>query len=191
MNNRFKSFTVFCIAVTVGMFAVACGENDAVPKPKAYLRLDYMEADYMPFGKDCRFEFAVNKNAVVYDKGNCNFTIKYPKMKASVYLTYKPVNNNLDVLLRDAQNLTYKHVVKADGIKEQPFVNPNKSLYGMFYEVGGDAATNAQFYVTDSTSHFVSASLYFYVKPNYDSIMPAASYIKNDMRNLMESIQWK
>ena len=189
--NMLKKISGFGIIVMAGVLSASCGGDDAVPKPKAYLRLDYTEAQYMPYDKDCGFEFAVNQRAVVYNKGNCNITIKYPNMKASVYLTYKPVNNDLDELLKDAQNLTYKHVIKADGIKEQPFMNPYKDLYGMFYEVGGDAATNAQFYVTDSTRHFVTGSLYFYVKPNYDSIMPAASYIKNDMRTLMESIRWK
>jgi hypothetical protein len=42
-------------------------------------------------------------------------------MKATIYLTYKPVNNNINVLLRDAQKLTYEHVIKADDILEQPF----------------------------------------------------------------------
>jgi hypothetical protein len=37
----------------------------------------------------------------------------------------------------------------------------------------------------------VSGSVYFYAKPNFDSIMPAASYIKNDVQNLIESLKWK
>ena len=61
----------------------------------------------------------------------------------------------------------------------------------MFYQVGGNAATNAQFYVTDSTKNFVTASMYFYSKPNFDSILPAADYIKNDMKQIIESIKWK
>jgi hypothetical protein len=44
----------------------------------------------------------------------------------SDYLTYKPVNNNINVLLRDAQKLTYEHVIKADDILEQPYLNPLK-----------------------------------------------------------------
>jgi hypothetical protein len=33
----------------------------------------------------------------------------------------------------------------------------------MMYEVEGNAALNAQFYVTDSTSHFFTASLYYFI----------------------------
>jgi gliding motility-associated lipoprotein GldD len=94
-------------------------------------------------------------------------------------------------LLRDAQKLTYQHVIKADDILEQPYINLEKRVFGMFYQVDGNAATNTQFYVTDSTKNFVTGSVYFYAKPNFDSIMPAASYLKNDVQNLMESLKWK
>jgi gliding motility-associated lipoprotein GldD len=101
------------------------------------------------------------------------------------------VNNNIKLLLQDAQKLTYEHVIKADDILEQPYINMEKRVFGMFYQVNGNAATNTQFYVTDSTKNFVTGSVYFYAKPNFDSIMPAASYIKNDVQNLMESLKWK
>ena len=129
--------------------------------------------------------------AIIKEKGDCNYTITYPKMKATIFLTYKPVQGNLEALLRDTQKLTYKHVIKADNILEQPYINVKQGVYGMFYRLGGNAATNANFYVTDSTHHFLSGSMYFYAKPNFDSIMPAADYIKNDMQNLIETLQWK
>jgi gliding motility-associated lipoprotein GldD len=60
----------------------------------------------------------------------------------------------------------------------------------MFYEVQGNAASQAQFYVTDSTDHFVTGSLYFLARPNYDSIYPAAIYLQQDIRKIMESLKW-
>lgn len=93
--------------------------------------------------------------------------------------------------MRDAQNLTQKHTIKADEISSNLYENPEEKVYGMIYEIGGDAASQSQFYVTDSINHFVSGSLYFYAKPNYDSIYPAAEYLKKDIKRLMESIEWK
>jgi len=61
----------------------------------------------------------------------------------------------------------------------------------MFYEVTGNAASQAQFYVTDSINHFVTGSLYFYAKPNYDSIYPAANYLQQDIRRIMETMAWQ
>ena len=188
--KMFRKISRAGIAVIFGMVLTGCGE-DAVPKPKAYLRLDYPEAAYKLYDGSCPYNFGVNSLARVSDKGGCNLTVEYPKMKATVYLTYKPVTgNNLEALLRDAQKLTYEHVIKADEIQEQPFINKEKKVYGMFYQVGGNAANNAQFYVTDSTRHFLTGSVYFYAKPNFDSVLPAASYIKDDMRNIMETLKW-
>ncbi len=117
--------------------------------------------------------------------------LDYSQMNARIFITYKPINNNLDKLLRDAQKLTYEHVAKADNIQEQPFVNTDNKVYGMFYLVAGNAASASQFYVTDSTSHFLTGSLYFNVKPNYDSVLPAAKYLEEDIRKIMETIRWK
>ncbi|WP_333693187.1 gliding motility lipoprotein GldD [Flavobacterium sp.] len=179
--------------VLVGVvFSVFGCKNEIMPKPAAHLRLDYPVAQYFGFDSPCPFVFDFNSNTKVKVTDSCYVTIEYPKMKATVYLTYKPVTaTNLEELLKDAQKLTYKHVVKADDISEIPFLNRNHKVYGMFYQVGGNAATNTQFYATDSTKHFLSGSVYFYAKPNFDSIMPAASYIKDDMKTLMETLRWK
>jgi gliding motility-associated lipoprotein GldD len=185
-----KKNIILVVLFTFFLTIVGC-KKEVLPKPPSYLRLDYPEAEYIGAKGNCPFEFDVNSKAVVKEDNGCGYSINYPKMKATIYLTYKPVNNNIKILLRDAQKLTYEHVIKADDILEQPFMNPDKKVFGMFYQVDGNAATNSQFYATDSIKHFVTGSVYFYAKPNFDSIMPAASYVKNDMQRLMETLKWK
>jgi gliding motility-associated lipoprotein GldD len=174
---------------------LVCGflscKDEVLPKPSGLLRLDYPEATYTRFDKNSPYSFSVNSETLIKQKIAGNFEIQYPKMKATLYLSYKSINGDLNLLLKDAQKLTFDHVIKADEILEHPFENKKDKVYGMFYEVDGNAATNAQFYVTDSIKHFVDCSIYFYAKPNFDSIMPAASYIKNDMQHLMETLKWK
>jgi gliding motility-associated lipoprotein GldD len=197
-NKRLNKFSVemlkriitFSAVVIVSLLGFSC-KDDSIPKPASYLRLDYPEAKYVNFENECPFTFEMNSDAIIKKDTDCGFTIMYPKMKATIYLTYKPVAQNITELLRDAQKLTYEHVIKADDILEQPYLNSDKKVYGMFYKVEGNAATNSQFYATDSTKHFITGSVYFYAKPNYDSIMPAASYIKNDMQRLLETLKWK
>ena len=169
---------------------MSCGE-DPVPKPKAMLRLDYPVQAYRSMQSDCPFAFDYNGMADPDMQGGCNMVLDYKPMKGSIYLTYKPVEGNLRELLADAQKLSYEHVVKADNILEQPYVNQQDRVFGMFYEVKGDAASQSQFYVTDSLNHFVTGSLYFYAKPNYDSIFPAAIYLQKDIRRIMESLRWQ
>ena len=170
-------------------FLYSC-KSDVLPKPSSQLRLDYSDPKYQAFEQKTPYNFQVNQQSEVKSKGNGNYEIHYPKMKATLYLSYKPVAGNIDQLLRDAQKLTYEHVVKADDISEQPFINKDIKVYGMFYDVNGNAATNAQFYVTDSSKHFVNCSVYFYAKPNFDSILPAVDYLKKDMRHAMETFKW-
>lgn len=186
LKNKF----LLVLFIAASFVFISC-KNESIPKPSSYLRLDYPIAEYDHFENDCQYTFDINSNAIITEKGNCNFEINYPKMKATIYLSYKPVNSNINLLLRDAQKLTYEHVIKADDILEQPYLNPTHKVFGMFYQVDGNAATNTQFYLTDSSKNFVAGSVYFYAKPNYDSIMPAVSYIKNDVQNLMESLRWK
>lgn len=179
--------SILCL---ISVLVLSCGEN-TLPKPKAMLRLDFPSGSYHEFHGDCPYGFELNELSETKQKKDCALEIDYPLMKGSIYLTYKPVNENLNKLLTDAQRLSYEHVVKADNIIEQPFVNEEDRVFGMFYEVTGNAASQSQFYVTDSINHFVTGSLYFYAKPNYDSIYPAAIYLQKDIRRIMESLEWK
>jgi len=176
---------------------ISCG-SDPVPKPKAFLRLDYPQQKYIDVDAQLPFTFQKNEFAVDIssikassDKKTYGLDINYPSLKATIYITYKKVENNIDAYLIDAQNLTQKHTQKADEITFLPYENLPNKVYGMLYEVGGNAASQSQFYVTDSINHFITGSLYFYAKPNYDSILPAADYLKKDIQHIMETIKWK
>ncbi|MEZ4779977.1 MAG: gliding motility lipoprotein GldD [Flavobacteriaceae bacterium] len=184
-----NSLRALLIVISIIFFA-SCGD-DVVVKPAAKLRLQYPLPSYKMVQLDCPFEFERNAISSVVIKNNCNINLEYPKMKATVYLTYQQVDNNIEALLADAQKLTYDHTIKANEIFEQPRVDTLHKVYGMFYMINGDAATQSQFYVTDSIHHFVTGSLYFDAKPNYDSIYPAVVYLRDDIRRIMESVHWK
>ena len=100
-------------------------------------------------------------------------------------------HQELATAIEDARTLVYKHTIRADAIAEEYFENPEHHVYGVLYEIKGNAASSAQFYVTDSVHNFVRGSLYFNHLPNGDSIAPVNAFITNDMRRLMESLTWK
>lgn len=183
-----RIFNIVFTLISFSILLISCDE--VLPKPKAYLRLSYPTAEYVAYQKDCPISFKVNKHAVTSENDKCEIKIEYPDMKATVYLNYRPITNNINTLLRDAQKLTYEHVIKADDITEQPYENKKQNVYGMFYRIGGNAASNTQFYLTDSSKHFLVGSVYFYSKPNFDSIFPATKYIESDVQQLIESLKW-
>lgn len=180
------SWGILCFAI----MALSACKDDVLPKPKAMLRLEYPAGKEKVLETD-HFVIRYNEMARLKSQSGTSFVLDYPLMRGSIFVNYKKVDGNLDKLLSDAQKLSYEHVVKADGIYEEPVVNEPNDVYGMYYEVKGDAASQSQFYVTDSTRHFVTGSLYFYAKPNYDSILPAAVYLQQDIRNIITSLSWK
>lgn len=186
-----SSSCVFFLAV-IGLLLLSCGE-EKLPKPKAMLRLDYPAPIYEQLYLDCSYTFEKNKMVEIQKakyKRPCWYNMYYPDLKATVYLSHYEIKNNLDSLLRDAQNLTMEHHIKADGIEYKQIDNKEEKVYGTLYIVSGNAASPYQFYVTDSVKHFVSGSAYFDTRPNYDSILPAANYLQNDLMHFMETIQW-
>ncbi len=175
----------------LGLFLLSCQEETRI-KPAAQLRLEYPKAVYSVFNTSCPFTFEKNNIARIYDKEGCRLNLEYPQLKATLYLTYMNVHtSNLDSLLRDAQKLTYDHTIKAETIFEQPRIDSINNVYGMLYMINGDAATQTQFYVTDSLNHFLNGSVYFSVKPNFDSLYPAVMYMRDEVRHLMETLRWK
>ncbi|HET8753423.1 MAG TPA: gliding motility lipoprotein GldD [Salinimicrobium sp.] len=175
------------------LLCVSCKESPQ-PKPDAFLALNYPVPEYNRTNPPCPFNFEVNKIARIEDakgKNPCWINVTYKKLNGTIFITYQPVENNLDSLLRDAQQLPLQHTIKADYIEGDVYTNKLNKTYGMFYEVSGDAASQAQFYLTDSTNHFLTGSIYFEALPDYDSILPAADYLMQDMRHLMESLRWE
>tara|TARA_B100000767_G_C19771967_1_gene540531 strand:- start:1120 stop:1674 length:555 start_codon:yes stop_codon:yes gene_type:complete len=177
-------------AAFIFLFIIGCNEN-SLPKPKAYLSLNYSEPAYQKIEHNCPYLFDLNESAKIIPQDNCWNKILYPKMKATVYLSYVPVENNIDSLLHDAYQMPVKHLGMAEEIPERIFQNTKNRVFGTLFRVVGEAASQVQFFLTDSTDHFLVGSLYFYTKPNYDSLMPAAKYVENDMMRLMESLEWK
>ncbi|SHJ47197.1 gliding motility-associated lipoprotein GldD [Arenibacter nanhaiticus] len=182
-------FNALCLSVLISFMTLSCQE-DTLPKPKAMLRLEYPETGEKQLTTP-HFEFRHTGVEKTKSTDLNSVTINYPKLNGAIFITYKKIDGNLEKLLTDAQKLSYEHVMKADGIMEKLFVNDTDKVYGMYYEVKGNAASQSQFYVTDSLRHFLTGSLYFNAKPNYDSILPAAAYLQKDIRNIMESLQWK
>ena len=180
-----KSYIFFLCLILLG-----CG-SDIQPKPLAYLRLEYPESDYKKTEIELNFSFEHNSLAELKLERKSSLRLIYPKMKATLYLNYNSVNKNLDSLLNDAYKLPYKHISKAQSIPEKIFINKENQVYGTLFSIVGNAASQHQFFLTDSINHFLVGSLYFFARPNYDSIYPAVKYLEKDIIHLIETLEWE
>lgn len=166
--------------------------KEPLPKPNGELRLEYPVAKYEKFQSDCPYSFEYsNFSQIENGKNACWYYINYPKMKAKIFITYFPIKNDFNLHVKEAEKLVYEHTIKASSIDTKSFSYPERKIYGNFYELKGQTASNVQFYVTDSTRHFVTANLYFNSRPKPDSLGPAVDYIKKDMLHMIDTFEWK
>jgi len=178
------------LLLSIAIFS-SCSD-DVLPKPKAFLRLNYPKATYQKVESNCPYSFQISKLSTAELQNNCWMKIHYLNMKATLHITYRQVNNDLTSVLKEVEKFTFEHTVKADAIRAPKlYENDLKKVYGSMIHIEGDVASNVQFHVTDSIKNVLYGALYFKVKPNYDSILPAIDYIEKDIKNLMETVEWK
>lgn len=191
MNNKI-SILSFIIIILIS----SCKENP-IPKPRAYFRISFPEKEYQQYESDCPYTFKYPVySTITLDKNQlsepCWININFPQYKATIHLTYKKIeNDNLQELFEDSHTLVYKHVVKADAINDVLYINDSLKVYATVFNIEGNAASPLQFHATDSVNHFLRGSLYFRVTPNKDSLAPSINFIKEDIRYLIESLEWK
>ena len=173
------------------VFLYSCKE-ETLPKPKGELRLEYPKPSYQIFESPCRYSFEFSDFAKIDQaKKPCWYNLSYPKMKANVFITYFPIQNDFVLHVKEVEKMVYGHTIKASSIETKSFSYPEKRVFGNFYELKGQSASNIQIFVTDSAKHFVTANLYFKSRPKPDSLKPAIDYIKQDLLRMVETFEWK
>ena len=190
-----RSVRMFLIVVSV-IGIVSCG-TDYTPKPRGYIRIDLPEKSYSPIETGCPYSFETADYSTFQpdtraQSDSCWFDIEYSQFKAKIYFSYKPIQGNLAEYLEDSRELTNKHITKASGIDETLLIDEKHRVFGTLYTVAGSrAASPLQFYLTDSTNHFLRGALYFNVTPNNDSLAPVIDFLEEDVIHLIETLRWK
>ncbi|MDP4222472.1 MAG: gliding motility lipoprotein GldD [Bacteroidota bacterium] len=173
-----------------------------VPRPNGYFRISLPKKEYVPFSDKSSksalpltFEYpAYGSVSIPNDipSGQGWFNIEFPAYKAKIYLTYRPVKNDLGDLIEQTYTMNVKnHITKADAIDENVINDPKNRIFGIFYDLKGNTASAVQFFVTDSTKNYLRGSLYFEAEPNADSLAPVINFFREDMMHLIETLRWQ
>ena len=182
------------------IFIVLFGcENYFLPKQSAYLRLDYPKPEYKLIDdKDFPFFFEANTRLskisdIDINLRSIDFIINYNQLNAQINFQYKNVNSSekLKAYILDLKSTIETHSMMANSVKIKDYSLKEKNIFGRIFDLSGNVASPYQFYLTDSINNIISGLVYFNIKPNYDSILPAINYIENDIIHLIESFDWK
>lgn len=197
--------TRIAFALLVIISFVSCRPEVYTPKPRGYFNIELpKEHKYQTFdieGFPYTFEYpefaTITRDTSFFGQMPENpywIIINYNKTGGKLYLSYKDVDQkkNLGSLIEDSYGMSFTvHNVKADYINDNAFHFYNNNVHGIFYNVGGDAASAYQFFATDSTEHFVRGALYFDCRPNADSLKPVHEYLADDLDHMIKTLKWR
>lgn len=191
MRNLF-----FICAVSTLLFS-ACG-NDYSPKPRGYFRIEFPQKAYQKYDSVCPYTFDYPKYAKILkdesrDAKPCWNDLIFPQFNGRIHLSYQPITSEkvFNALTEDARTFAFKHTVKATAIDEGRISYPDRKVYGIYYSIKGNTASSIQFYLTDSTKHYLRGALYFNEAPRLDSIQPVLDFMEKDIDVLIKSFRWK
>jgi gliding motility-associated lipoprotein GldD len=200
MKNLALKLYIFLLPAAVFIFS--CNSDYSVGKKKGYFHISFPEKKYQAFdqpGYPYTFEYPVYAEVIkdtsfFEDKaGDWWINIDVPQFAGRIYISYKSINasNKFDSLVRDGFKMAYKqHVDVSTGIEESRILTPNK-VEGMYFSLGGNTATANQFFLTDTTRHFLRGALYFDAAPNADSLGIVNDFLKKDLQHLINTLKWK
>ncbi|MFI5221493.1 MAG: gliding motility lipoprotein GldD [Bacteroidia bacterium] len=192
---KFTFFLNFILWFSSVLFLFESCEQAVTPKPRGFQRIQFPKKEFKSFTSDCGFTASIPVySTMITDtfpgSEKCWYNLFYEPFNATLHLSYKPVRNREELvkMTEDSRTLVYKHTIRADEIYET-FIS-NDYIHGMLYELSGNTATSFQFFVTDSTHHYLRGALYFNVKTNNDSVAPVLKFLKYDVIKMLESLRW-
>jgi len=189
------------ILFILAIILVACNSPYTAGKKRGYFKIDFPEKKYRLFeepGYPYSFEYpvygVVSRDTTFFDTkaGDWWINIDFPRFHGRFYVTYKPVSaNNFDSLVNDGYKLVYrKNTDVSTGIADSAISTAN-GVEGMYFSLSGNTATANQFFLTDSTRHFLRGALYFDASPNEDSLSIVNDFLKEDLKHLINTLRWK
>ncbi len=197
----FKNYFSFLLVLASTTFLILSCNSAYTYKKKGYFKISLPEKKYQLFdqaGYPYTFEYPVyaqvTKDSTFFDTkaGDWWINIDFPQFEGRMYVSYKPIlKNNFDSLISDGYKMAFrKHTDMATGITDSLMVTPN-GIEGIFFSLAGNTATASQFFLTDSTHHFLRGALYFDTTPNEDSLSIVNDFLKQDIRHLINTLKWR
>ncbi len=174
----------------------SCKEEAKIPKPPTFLRIELPQHNYERYNDDCQYSFLIPtfyKVKPVINNGNktCHKDIDLGQLNGSLHLSYIKMEEPLSTYVNYVNDKIDEHKIKATAINDKRILRHDAKVYCTFFALEGNVASPFQFYLTDSSNHFVSGVVYFNSTPNYDSLKPTLDYLQVDLDEFIQTFEWK
>lgn len=170
----------------------SCENNFNLPKPDAYLRIEFNEPKYLNYEDlNSQIDFYYNSSSSSINQiSSKSINLNYENLGMSLDLSFNKLSSENEVInyITDFNLLLDTHTKRSNGFLVKEFENVEYSTFGKIYEFKGDVASPIQFFITDSLNNFIQGAVNKEISSKYDSIYPSIQYIKNDILVFFESI---
>lgn len=214
-----KNNLPFILFILPLFFFISCNST-YTSKKQGYYKIDFPQRQYVKFDKKgFPYSFEYPAYAIIEQDSDYSnlkendpysINIDFPSLNGKIYITYKVIGetsvyqvknagggyrdsvgkNIFRNLVNDCYNLTYKNDVKANSIEDSVMHTPN-NITGIFFRLSGSVATARQFFLSDTIHNFLRGALYFDATPNEDSLRPVNNFLQEDMKHIINTLQWK
>ena len=197
----------------------ACCNSPYTSKKRGYFKVDFPQKKYVRFeqpGFPYAFEYPVYgrivKDSTYFENNPDNpywINIDFPSFGGRIFMSYKTIGgksvykiktpsgykdsvgfNSFENMVNDSYKLSYKNNIKAYSIDDSVIHTPN-NVTGIFFSLTGNVATAKQFFLSDTTKHFLRGALYFNATPNEDSLKPVNNFLQQDMKHIINTFRWR
>ena len=207
------------LILLLALYAFSACNSTYTSRKKGYFDIPLPPHSYKVFdrpGFPYKFEYPAYANilqdSTYFDSNPENpywINIDFPTFGARIFLSYKIIGgqavykvnngsgykdsigiNRFDKMVNDAFTLTNKNEAVATSITDSVF-HTSLGVTGVYFRVGGNAATARQFFMSDTTTNFLRGALYFDTTPNLDSLRPVQEFLQTDIIHLINTFAWK
>jgi gliding motility-associated lipoprotein GldD len=211
-------FLIFNLLIAYCILLFGCNST-YTSKKRGYYNIKFPERSYQTFSKEgvpYTFEYpsyaSIVKDSTYFDNDPESpfwYNIDFSGFGGRIFLSYKKIGgkalykikqangkykdstgiNYFDKMVADAFKLTNKNESIASSITDS-LMHTKNGITGIFFKVGGNAATAKQFFLSDTTTNFLRGALYFDTTPNADSLRPVQEFLQKDIEHLINTFKW-
>ena len=145
------------------LFLFSCDEINYLPKEKGFLRLEFEKPTYDTFSNESSglnfiYNDAYSTFEIVSDE---KIVLGYKDIKIRIVLSDVELENlsSFEESIKNFYMFLEPHRKKSNQISIKEFTSADNNRFAKVFEMRGPVASPLQFYVTDSTNHFLFGSM--------------------------------